>query len=188
MNCFIHLNKESTNYCSVCKRPICNECANVQNGICPRCSNFTHSTVFNYNKRLLKFFIPFLLIRFTVYYDVLVLTLYSDKKMDYTSTGFIILMLCFLPFIINIIKYTFKNALRYQIFGKRDAIEIADDLKWKSLLTIITGIVTLIICCILCFFVTPLFLITDIIHLIKCIKDLIYHKKRIISETQIRGL
>ena len=33
-----------------------------------------------------------------------------------------------------IIKYTFKNALRYQIFGKRDAIEIADDLKWKSLL------------------------------------------------------
>jgi uncharacterized membrane protein len=108
--------------------------------------------------------------------------------MDFTSTGFIILMLCFLPFVINIIKYTFKNALRYQIFGKRDAIEIADDLKWKSLLTIITGIVTLIICCVLCFFVTPLFLITDIIHLIKCIKDLIYHKKRIISETQIRGL
>ena len=188
MNCFIHLNKNSSKYCSVCKRPLCDSCAAVADGICPRCSNFTHSTIYEYNKKILKFFIPFLFIRLTVFYDVMVLFFSTHFKLEYTSTGMIILILSFLPFCINIFKYTFPKAIKYQVIGKTDAIEIADDLKWKSFVTALVAVVTFIVCVVLCLFITPIFLITDIIHLIKCIKDLVYHKKRIISETKIREL
>lgn len=188
MNCFIHLHKNSSNYCSVCKRAICDSCANVSNGICPRCSNFTHSTIFEYNKKILKFFIPFLFIRLTVFYDVMVLFVSTNFELEYTSTGMIILMLSFLPFCINIFKYTLTKAIKYQVIGKTDAIEIADDLKWKSFTTAVIATLTFIVCIILCLFITPIFLITDIIHLIKCIKNVVYHKKLIISETKIREL
>ena len=62
MKCFIHLNNDSSTYCSVCRRPICNACSNNHDQICPRCANFTHKTIFDYNKKLLKLLIPVALV------------------------------------------------------------------------------------------------------------------------------
>ena len=82
----------------------------------------------------------------------------------------------------------FKNAVKYQCFGKTSAIEIADNKKWKSPITYLLGILTLIICGVFYIIFTPLFIVTDIIHLIKSVKDFFYHKKRILTETKIKNL
>ncbi|MBQ4571203.1 MAG: hypothetical protein IJB21_05885 [Bacilli bacterium] len=188
MKCFIHLNNDSSSYCSVCKRPICKKCESVENGICPRCSNFTHKTIFNYNKKIILFLLVVFFVRITAYYDVVVLTIYNKGLLSYSSTSVILLIGLFIPFCINIIRYGFKNAIKYQAFGKTSAIEIADNKKWKSVVTYMIGILSFIILCILYIVFTPLFIVTDLIHLIKSVKDFFYHKKRILTETQINKL
>lgn len=188
MKCFIHLNNDSSGYCTVCKRPICKNCETNENGICPRCSNFTHKTIYEYNKKILLFLLIIFFVRITIYYDVVVLTIYNKGVLSYVSTGVILLILAFLPFCINIIRYGFKNAIKYQIFGKTSAIEIADNKKWKSFVTYILGILSFIILGGLYFVFTPIFIITDFIHLIKSVKDFFFHKKRILTETQIKNL
>lgn len=188
MKCFIHLNSDSDGFCTVCRRPICSVCNNIENGICPRCANFTHKTIYDYNKKILLFLLIIFFVRITFYYDVIVLSFSTKSFLSYTSTGVLILMGLFIPFFINVIRYGFKNAVRYQIFGKTSAIEIADNKKWKSVQTYIIGIVSLIVCCLLYLIVTPFFIVTDFIHLIKSVKDFFYHKKRILSETKIRNL
>ena len=188
MKCFIHLNNESVNYCNVCKRPICELCRKVEDGICPRCSNFTHKTIYEYNRKLLLFLLLISLARLTVFYDVVVLTISTKSLLPYTSTGVLLLIALFIPFVINIIRYGFKNAVKYQCFGKTSAIEIADNKKWKSPITYLLGILTLIICGVFYIIFTPLFIVTDIIHLIKSVKDFFYHKKRILTETKIKNL
>ena len=129
MKCFIHLNNESSGFCTVCKRPICSVCADVENGVCPRCSNFTHKTIFEYNKKILLFLLIVFFVRITFFYDVVVVTLSTKTLLEFTSTGVLVLIAAFLPFCINIMRYGFKNAVRYQVFGKTSAIEIADKLE-----------------------------------------------------------
>lgn len=188
MNCFIHFKNNSTAYCSVCKRPICECCANNADQICSRCANFTHKTIFDYNRNLLKLLIPIILIRITTYCDILNYVISTNNLFDFDLVVTIILLVTFVPFCINIIKYGFFNAIRYQVVGKKDAIEIADDKKWDNVWTYIIGIFTFVICCILHLIVTPLFIITDIIRLSKAIKDISYHKKKILTETEIKNL
>ena len=188
MKCFIHLNNDSSDYCSVCKRPICPNCETNEDGICPRCSNFTHKTIYNYNKKIVLFLLLVFFIRVTTYYDVVVFIIYNNGLISFTSTGVIVLIALFIPFCINIIKYGFKNAIKYQIFGKTSAIEIADNKKWRSWVTYIIGIVMFILLGVLYIVFTPLFIITDLIHLIKSVKDFFYHKKKILTETQINNL
>lgn len=188
MKCFIHLNNDSTSFCTVCKRPICNICEKKENGICPRCANFTHKTIYDYNKRILLFLLIIFFLRVTFYYDVLVLTISKQMFLPYTSTGVLVIMLLYLPFCINIIRYGVKNAVKYQVFGKTSAIEIADNKKMKLLQSYIIGILIFIGCCFLYLLVTPMFIVSDLIHFIKSIKDFFYHKKRILSETQIKNL
>lgn len=188
MKCFIHLNNESTGFCIICKRPICQACTNVENGICPRCANFTHKTIYEYNKKIILFLLLVFFVRATFFYDVLVVTLSSKELLNFTSTGVLVLIAAFLPLCINIMRYGFKNALRYQIFGKTSAIEIADNKKWKCWQNYLFGFLTFAVCSALYLFVTPLFIVTDFIHLIKSLKDLFYHKKKMLSETKIRNL
>lgn len=188
MKCFIHLNNDSTTYCSVCKRPICNACAKIENGICPRCSNFTHKTIYEYNKKILLFLILICFLRITVFYDVVVISLSTKEFLPYTATGVLVLIAAFIPFSINVIQYGFKNAVKYQCFGKTSAMEIADNKKWKSPLTYFTGLLCLMVSGALYLSITPIFIVTDIIHLVKAIKDFFYHKKRVLSETKINNL
>ena len=188
MKCFIHYNNDNSGFCSVCKRPICQACENVDNGICPRCSNFTHKTIYNYNKKILWFLILVFFFRTTFYYDVIVLTIAYKELLDYTFTCVLGLIVAFLPFCINIIKYGFKNAVRYQIFGKTSAIEIADNKKWKSFSTYVIGIITFIILGALYLIFTPVFIVCDFIHLVKSLKDFFYHRKRVLTETEINNL
>ena len=188
MKCFIHLNNESSGFCTVCKRPICSVCADVENGVCPRCSNFTHKTIFEYNKKILLFLLIVFFVRITFFYDVVVVTFSTKSLLEFTSTGVLVLIAAFLPFCINIMRYGFKNAVRYQVFGKTSAIEIADNKKWKSWQTYVVGVLAFIVCSVLYLIITPIFIITDLIHLVKSVKDFFYHKKRILSETQIRNL
>ena len=188
MKCFIHHNNDSSGYCIVCKRPICKMCEINENGICPRCSNFTHKTIFEYNKKIILFLMLIFFVRAIAYYDVIVLAIYNKDMVSYASTAVILLIFAFLPFCINIIRYGVKNAIRYQIFGKTSAIEIADNKQWKSYITYMIGILAFIIMAFLYIIFTPIFIITDCIHLIKSIKDFFYHKKRILTETQINNL
>lgn len=39
MSCYIHKNKPKVTECQICKKPICEQCQNVQNqyGACPNC-------------------------------------------------------------------------------------------------------------------------------------------------------
>ena len=188
MKCFIHLNNDSSTYCSVCRRPICNACSNNHDQICPRCTNFTHKTIFDYNKKLLKLLIPIMLIRITTYYDTLNYVISTKNLFDFDLVVTIILLITFIPFCFNIIKYGFINAVRYQVVGKKDAIEIADDKKWDNVWTYIIGILTFIVCAVLHLIITPLFIITDIIRLCKAIKDISFHKTKILTETEIKNL
>ncbi len=188
MKCFIHYNNESNGFCIVCKRPICKWCENVDNGVCPRCSNFTHKTIYNYNKKILLFLILIFFVRVTCFYDAIVLSIATKSFFNYSFLSVFMLVVAFLPFSINIIRYGLKNAVKYQVFGKTSAIEIADDKKWKSWITYIIGIMLFILFGVLYFIFTPLFIVTDLIHLIKSVKDFFYHKKKILTETQINNL
>lgn len=188
MKCFIHLNNDSSNYCSICKRPICKNCESNENGVCPRCSNFTHKTIFEYNKKIVLFLLIVFFLRVTTYYDIIVLTIYNKGLLNFTSTGVIVLIGLFVPFCINVIRYGFKNAIKYQVLGKTSAIEIADNKKWKSWITYVIGIVFFIVLGVLYLVFTPFFIVTDLIHLIKSVKDFFYHKKKILTETEIINL
>lgn len=188
MNCFIHIKNNATIYCTVCRRPICECCAKVENQVCPRCANFTHKTIFDYNKNLLKVLIPIGLIRITSYCDTVNYVFSTKDFLNYDLLVTILLMITFIPFCINIIKYGFLNAVRYQVVGKKDAIEISDNKKWDNVWTYIIGIVTFLICCLLHLIITPVFIITDIIRFFKAIKDINKHKKLILSETDIKNL
>ncbi len=178
MNCFIH-NKESySTYCKICKRPICKICSG-EDEICPRCSNFRHSTLMNYNKKCLKLLIPLIIIRFIIFWDTAVVYFFSD--LDYKSmfpTGIVLLTISTIPFINNVIKNGFINAAKYQITGKTDPIIIADNKSDVTPITIISAVLSLIVTFFGFLVTIPLFIITDIIHLIIALKQYFYHKKR----------
>ncbi len=182
MNCFIHTKETFYTYCKVCKRPICKNCS-LENETCPRCSNFHHSTLMNYNKRIIKFLIPIIIIRFIIYWDTIVVSF--ELVFDYANmfpTGILLLTLSIIPFAVSVIKNGFLNAIKYQIIGKTDPIVIVDDKNNTSLLTIVLGLVSMIVSFICFVIVIPAFLITDIIHLFISLKKYSYHKKHLKKE------
>lgn len=188
MYCFIHPKQHADSYCKVCKRSICKFCVQIDNGICPRCGNFTHKTISEYNKKSLKFFIPFLLLRCVIFWDVFVLAFFSNAKIEDYLVGIILLIISLLPFVYNIIKYGISISLKFQIIGKRDAILISDNVNYKTTSTWILGIIAFIILAALIIFITPLLIITDLIHVIVMIRDYFYHNKRVLSETKIKEM
>lgn len=188
MNCFIHNKVEFSAFCVQCKRPICNKCFSVENGICPRCSSFTHKTIVDYNKKTLKYFIPYYIIKLMLFWNLFAIIFFSNEDIfDYLFI--ILLLICsFLPFIINIVKYGFSKALKYQIFGKRNSNDIVNENVWKTIQTWFVGIISLIVCSVLMLVIMPLFILTDFCHLFFLIKDYVYHRKRLLSETDIINL
>ena len=186
MKCFIHLNDESVAYCNICKRPICKYCANIASSTCPRCNNFNHNTIYKYNLRLIKWLIPFTIIRLMLVWDFCV---YFYSKINIKDYYLIVIILAFfiIPLLLYQINYGFKNGLKYNIIGKKDAIVIADNKKERTTLNTIISILfnlALVILMPISYIVLTIF---DIIHLVNAIKDLFKHKKLIIDETAIRN-